>query len=343
MLLEKIETFKKEYAQALEKATTSEQLESVRITFLARNSLITPLMDQLKSLSPEEKRTFGPLLNDLKRWAEDSYLQKKAAFAKQEAAQQTSAMSNFDVTAYLPNQPRGSLHIRTRIVNDLLDTLISMGYAYADGPEVETEFYNFTALNVPADHPARDLQDTFWLTKPNLLLRTQTSPIQIREMEQHRLPLAVVAPGRVYRNEALDATHEIMFSQCEMLFIDKNASMSQLLATAQAFFQVILGTKDTKIRVRPSYYPFVEPGIDIDASCPFCSGVGCPTCKKTGWIELLGAGLVHPNVLKHCGINPEHYSGFAFGMGIERLAMVKYGITDIRLFHSAKIGFLDQF
>lgn len=342
MLSEQIQLFKKEYTHAIEQVNTGDQLEAVRLTFLSRNGSITQLMDHLKQLSPEDKRVFGPQLNDLKRWAEDAYTNKKNSLAAQAAAKETASMSNFDVTTYVPNQPKGSLHVRTRIINDLLDTLMSMGYAYADGPEVETEYYNFTALNVPANHPARDLQDTFWLNKENLLLRTQTSPIQIREMEQHRLPLAIVAPGRVYRNEALDATHEIMFSQCEMLFIDKDVSMAQLLATAQAFFQAILGTKDTKIRVRPSYYPFVEPGIDIDASCPFCSN-GCATCKKTGWIELLGAGLVHPNVLRYGGINPEQYSGFAFGLGIERLAMIKYGITDIRLFHSSKIGFLDQF
>ena len=218
-----------------------------------------------------------------------------------------------------------------------------MGYDIADGPEVETDFYNFQALNIPADHPARDMHDTFWLTTPSLLLRTHTSPVQIRAMEHKPLPLAIFAPGRTFRNEATDASHLFMFTQGEGLVIDKNISIANLLATARAFLQAFFEKEDLHIRARPGYFPFVEPGIEIDASCPFCSGKGCSPCKKTGWIELLGAGLVHPNVLKAGGIDPQEYSGFAFGFGIERLAMIKYGINDVRLFHSSKLPFLRQF
>jgi len=211
-----------------------------------------------------------------------------------------------------------------------------------DGPEVETSHYNFEALNIPADHPARDMQDTFWLTLPGRLLRTQTSNVEIRTMEQQKPPFAIVSPGRVYRNEATDASHDFMFTQLECLVVDKHVSLSNLLGTVQLFLQRVFGREDLKIRARPGYFPFVEPGVEIDASCLFCTH-GCSICKKTTWIELLGSGLTHPNVLRACNLDPEEYTGFAFGMGIERLAMLKYGITDIRLFHSGSLAFLKQF
>jgi len=217
-----------------------------------------------------------------------------------------------------------------------------MGFERADGPEIETDYYNFEALNIPEDHPARDMHDTFWLTLPNMLLRTHTSTVQIRAMEQRDKPLAIFAPGRAYRNEETDASHDFMFTQLETLLIDKNVSMANLLATAKTFLQKIFNKQNLEIRVRPGYFPFVEPGVEIDAQCPFCTQ-GCSVCKKTRWIELLGAGLVHPNVLKYGGVDTDIYSGFAFGLGIERLAMIKHGITDIRLFHQNKESFLKQF
>ncbi len=298
-------------------------------------------MKSLKGLPVDQKRVFGPKLNALKQSAEQSLAEKKHAIFKSQLRAQHEENRNFDVTAYKPNQQFGGLHIYTHIIDQLSDTFMSMGYNIVDGPELETDYYNFEALNIPADHPARDHHDTFWVSD-NLLLRTHTSPVQIRSIEKSNLPIAVFAPGRVYRNEALDASHEFNFMQGECLYIDKKVSLSNLLATAQAFLQAFFGKDDLKIRVRPGFFPFVEPGLEIDASCPFCSN-GCSTCKKTGWIELLGAGLVHPNVLKCSGIDPEIYSGFAFGFGIERLAMIKYGINDIRLFHSSKVEFLDQF
>lgn len=327
--------------KALEAVKNEQELEQVRIDFLGRSGHISALMKQLKSLKVDQKREFGPKLNVFKATAEQAYNETKQALFKATLRKQQEQHRFFDVTAYTPDQQFGSLHIYTHIIDHLENIFSSMGYAIVDGPELETDYYNFEALNIPSDHPARDHHDTFWVSD-SLLLRTHTSPVQIRSIEKSDIPIAVFAPGRVYRNEALDASHEFNFMQGECLYIDKKVSLSNLLATAQAFLQAFFEKDDLKIRVRPGFFPFVEPGLEIDASCPFCSN-GCSTCKKTGWIELLGAGLVHPNVLKCCEIDPEKYSGFAFGFGIERLAMIKYGIDDIRLFHSSKVEFLDQF
>jgi phenylalanyl-tRNA synthetase alpha chain len=321
-----------------ERAATLDALETVRTHYLGRKGVLATLMAQLSALSIEHKRHLGPRLNTLKTSLQHCYEQCQKKFSTATAPARTL----FDVTAYKPHQPKGSIHICTQIVDQLCAIFTSMGYTIADGPEVETEYYNFTALNIPAHHPARESHDTFWLLQPDRLLRTHTSPIQVRTMEQTKAPLAVFAPGRTYRNEATDATHEFMFTQGEILFVDKKVSMANLLATAQTFLQAFFNVENLKIRVRPSFFPFVEPGVEIDGSCPFCIR-GCSICKKTGWIELLGAGLVHPHVLSMSGIDPKEYSGFAAGFGIERLAMIKYGINDVRLFHSASIPFLDQF
>lgn len=329
------------FFNALDAVTTSEQLESVRITFLGRNGHITHLMQDLKALSVEQKRIIGPKLNDFKNRAQEAYETEKANILKKQMQLHHEKHKNFDVTAYLPNELYGSLHILTSVIEELEDIFISMGYTVVDGPELETSYYNFEALNIPSDHPAREHHDTFWVND-NLLLRTHTSPVQVRELEKRSLPLAIFAPGRTYRNEAIDASHDFMFTQGECLFIDKKVSVSNLLATAQTFLQAFFKKSDLKIRVRPGYFPFVEPGLEIDASCPFCSQ-GCSTCKRTGWIELLGSGLVHPNVLKCSGIDPDEYTGFAFGFGVERLAQIKYGINDIRLFHCDKVELLNQF
>ena len=328
-------------AKALEAAQDDQQLEQVRVDFLGRNGHVTALMKSLSGLSIEEKRVYGPLLNAFKQEAELAYTHKKDALFAAHIKAQHATQKHFDVTASKPRTAFGSLHVYTHIIEKLEDIFISMGYDVVDGPEVETPYYNFEALNIPHDHPAREHHDTFWISDAKLL-RTHTSTVQIRTLEKKPLPLAIFAPGRVYRNEAIDASHEFNFMQGECLFIDKNVSVSNLLATAQTFLQAFFENEHMKIRVRPGYFPFVEPGLEIDASCPFCAD-GCSTCKKTGWIELLGSGLVHPNVLRHCGIDPDEYSGFAFGFGIERLAMIKYGINDIRLFHSSKVEFLKQF
>lgn len=337
-----IEAFEKQLADALKKVDSDQALEAVRVTFLGRNGLIIALMEQLKALSLEEKKEYGPRINTLKNWAQNQLTTIQEQIAKKAVEQQLMRTQSFDVTAAQYTPLKGSLHLYTRLIEQLEDIFITMGYQVIQGPEVETDYYNFEALNIPADHSARDLHDTFWLTLPGKLMRTHTSSVQAHGMQNNQPPLALFAPGRCYRNEAVDATHSFMFMQAEALFIDKNVSVSNLLATAKTFLQELFEKKNLTIRVRPGYFPFVEPGLEIDASCPFCK-TGCSICKKTTWIELLGSGLVHPNVLRCGGVDPEKYSGFAFGFGLERLAMIKYGINDIRLFRSGKIDFLDQF
>jgi phenylalanyl-tRNA synthetase, alpha subunit len=342
-LKDKIMAIRAELAQALQQATHEDALECVRITYMGRNGHIAQLMDSLKKLSLEEKRMFGPLLNDLKFFAESAYQERSKAIAHEHMCHESKKKQHFDVTAYLQDEATGSLHIYTHIINQIQDIFTSMGYELADGPEVETEYYNFDALNMPATHPARDMYDTIWISNvQNMLLRAHTSPVQVRAMETQGVPLAIFVPGRTYRHEATDATHDFMFSQVEGLFIDKNVSISNLIATAKAFLSALFEVKDLAIRVRPSYFPFVEPGLEIDFSCPFCTS-GCSICKKSGFIEMMGAGLLHPHVLRCGGVDPEIYSGFAFGIGLERLAMIKYGINDIRLFHGNKLSFLEQF
>ncbi|MDR3551375.1 MAG: phenylalanine--tRNA ligase subunit alpha [Candidatus Babeliales bacterium] len=342
-LKDQIHSLKEQLTSTLVSVHNEKELEDVRVAFLGRNGHIVELMAQIKNLSLEEKKEFGPALNELKKFAEQSYNEKKQELLDITAQQAMSSSKNFDVTAYKHTPFAGHTHIYTQTIEHLENIFISMGYDIADGPEVETDFYNFQALNIPSDHPARDMHDTFWLTLPSLLMRTHTSTVQIHTMENKQLPLAVFAPGRAFRNEATDASHDFMFTQGEGLVIDKDISVANLLATSKAFLQAFFEKKDLNIRARPGYFPFVEPGIEIDASCPFCSGKGCSTCKRTGWIEILGSGLIHPHVLQSCGIDSTIYSGFAFGFGIERLAMIKYGINDIRLFHSSKMHFLKQF
>ena len=341
-LKSEIERIQAELQKAVANAQSIADLEQIRIAYLGRQGHIATIMAQLKELNTEDKKTFGPLLNELKKSAEELYEKSKNVLQAQQLQGDILKKKNFDVTAYKKSDVQGSIHIFTKMIEQLENIFISMGYEIASGPEVVTDYYNFQALNIPANHPARELQDTFWLTNPNHLLRTHTSSVQILAMETKSVPLAVFAPGRVYRNEATDATHDFMFMQGEGLFIGKNISMAHLLATAKAFLRAFFEKDDLEIRARPGYFPFVEPGIEIDASCPFCK-TGCSICKYTRWLELMGAGMVHPNVLRSSGIDPEIYSGFAWGFGLERLAMVKYGINDIRLFRSGKVDFLKQF
>ncbi len=341
-LKELINSTKKAFKEALSAAQNAESLEAVRVTYLGRNGTLTELMGHLKSLSVEEKREMGPLLNALKEECTEAFEQKLKTIDALAVKEELKKQQYFDVTAYTPNTLSGTIHPITQIVEHIEDVFISMGYRVADGPEVETTFYNFEALNIPADHPARDMWDTFYVNVPDMLLRTHTSPVQVHAMEEHGLPLAVIAPGRCYRHEATDASHDFVFMQLEGLYVDKNVSVSNLLATVKAFLQAIFEKNNIELRVGPSYFPFVEPGLDISMSCPFCTN-GCATCKQSRWIEIAGAGMIHPHVLKSVNIDPKVYSGFAFGFGITRLAMLKYGISDIRLLHSAKLNFLQQF
>lgn len=340
-LREDYNQFVEDYFEALSHVKNADDLEKIRIVYLSRQGSLTKLFATLKDLGPDEKREYGPLLNTLKLIALDEFELKKTQLEQERIEAENTQKIAFDVTAY-KERLEGSLHPCTLVIEKLEDIFISMGFEIAQGPEVETEFYNFEALNIPSTHPARDEHDTFWLKDDNLLLRTHTSSVQIHVMSQRKPPFAIASLGRTYRHEATDATHDFMFMQCEGLVIDKNISMSHLIATVKAFVQTLFNKKDLTIRVRPSYFPFVEPGAEFDIACLFCKN-GCQICKKTGWIELGGSGLVHPNVLRACNIDPEVYSGFAWGFGVERLAMLLYGINDIRLYRSNKIEFLRQF
>ncbi len=341
-LSQELKIVTKELTAAIAAATNESSLEAVRVAFLGRKGKIVDFMEQLKNLSIEEKKVVGPLLNQFKIDAQQQLDDRLASLKQEESAQNKLSHKNFDVSAYKHSELKGTSHIYTQIIADLEDIFISMGYSIADGPEVENEFYNFESLNIPADHPAREAEDSFFLEKKGLLLRTQCSNVQVRVMQNSQPPIAIFSPGRTYRKEATDQTHDYQFTQYEVMLIDKNISVSNLLATARTFLQRVLDNDTIEIRARPGFFPFVEPGIEIDASCPFCA-TGCSVCKHTRWIELFGSGIIHPNVLRAGGIDPTIYSGFALGGGVERLAMIKYGINDIRLFHSSKIKFLNQF
>lgn len=337
-LIEKIQRIKQDFFSAIDKISTIDQLELLRIEFLGRKGNVAEIVTLFKTLPEAERREFGPLLQELRSSLETAFEEKKILLEKK----QVEIKEFFDVTMSRFSELKGKKHIFSQVIEELEDIFISMGYDSVQGNEVETDFYNFTALNIPENHPAREMTDTFWLGAPGLLLRTHTSAIQARVMKERKPPLAIFSTGRVYRHEQTDATHDYMFMQIECMFIDKNVSVANLLATAQTFLRAVFGKSNLQVRVRPGFFPFVEPGLEIDATCPFCKH-GCSICKRTGWIEMLGSGLIHPNVLKMGGIDESQYTGFAFGMGIERLIMIRYGITDIRLFRSNKLSFLDQF
>lgn len=317
-------------------------LESIRVVFMGRKGELAQLMPHLATLSQEEKRMYGPLLNDLKSSIENTINSYRKTLEQVIYKEKEEAYKFFDVTAYTPTPTTGSLHLYTQATELIEDIFISMGYQVVEGIEAETEFYNFEALNIPKNHPARDMQDTFFLEIPETVLRTHTSSVQIKTLQNQKPPLAIITTGRVFRNEATDASHDFMFRQIEGLVVDKNISLAHLLATMKTFLQKFFDKKDLAIRARPGYFPFVEPGLEIDMSCPFCT-TGCSTCKKTTWIEIVGAGLVHPNVFAHCKVDTTQYTGFAFGFGLTRLIMLKHGISDIRLLHSSNINFLMQF
>ncbi len=341
-LSEKIEIIAREIEQKISSATSLKELDDYKVYYVGRSGIVTELMASLKEMSLEEKRAAGPQLNALKQLVQTTYEQTAQRIEQSLIEEQNNRVKHFDVTAYYQEPSAGSLHIFSHIVQQLEDIFISMGYEVVDGPEVESSYYNFQTLNIPEDHPARDMHDTFWLNIPDMLLRTHTSNVQPRILESRKPPYAIFTTGRCFRNEATDASHDFMFMQGEVFFVDKHVSLANLFATARSFLQAFFEKDDLQIRMRPGYFPFVEPGIEIDATCPFCNS-GCSTCKKSGWIELLGSGLIHPNVLRACNLDPNEYSGFAIGFGLTRLAMLKYGISDIRLFNSAKLSFLNQF
>tara|TARA_Y100000588_G_C14261498_1_gene927816 strand:+ start:1959 stop:2996 length:1038 start_codon:yes stop_codon:yes gene_type:complete len=335
----KVKELKQALIKELQEVSTESNLEEFRLQHLTRQGTIAEIFAGLKELDADQKRIMGPELNALKKEINALFEAQKETIFQQKLKVAQDKEKYFDVTISKP-VGHGSLHPYTRVTEEIQSIFMSMGFQVADGPELVTEFFNFTALNIPDDHPAREESDTFWIDH-NRLLRTQTSTVQIQTMKHQKPPIAIIAPGRTMRNEATDASHDFMFMQFEGLYVGKNVSVANLLATLKSFLSTFFGKK-VNLRVRPGYFPFVEPGLEIDATCPFCTK-GCSVCKQTKWIELMGAGLVHPNVLKHCDLDPEEYSGFAFGFGLTRLVMLKYQISDIRLLHSGTIEFLKQF
>ncbi|MBM7096511.1 phenylalanine--tRNA ligase subunit alpha [Bacillus sp. H-16] len=341
-MLDRLEELQAEALQKVEQAAEVKDIKDVRVAYLGKKGPITEVLKGMGKLSAEERPKVGSKANEV-RDAISSAIEEKEARMEKEALDKKLKEESIDVT--LPGRPvrRGTRHPLTSVVETVEDVFIGMGFSVAEGPEVETDYYNFESLNLPKDHPARDMQDTFFITS-DLLLRTQTSPVQTRTMEKHegQGPVKIICPGKVYRRDEDDATHSHQFMQIEGLMVDKNIRMSDLKGVLETFAKNYFG-EDRKIRLRPSFFPFTEPSAEVDISCAICEGKGCRTCKQTGWIEVLGSGMVHPNVLRMGGFDPEVYSGFAFGMGVERLAMLRYGIDDIRHFYTNDMRFLSQF
>ena len=336
-VLQQIETFRKEI-EALQ-IDSAKALEEYRIKFLGTKGLVKSLMGEMKNVANEQKKAFGQSMNEFKQFAEAKYEEWKALNGDGE----TDAAAGIDLSLPGDALPVGSRHPISLMRNRMVNIFQRLGFAVAEGPEIDDDFHNFTALNLPENHPARDMQDTFYIsTDPAWLLRTHTSNVQIHEMQKGKLPIRIITPGRVYRNETISARSHCFFHQIEGLYVDEKVSFADLKQTLYFFVQEMFG-KDIKVRFRPSYFPFTEPSAEMDISCLLCNGEGCSVCKKTGWLEILGCGMVHPKVLENCGIDSNKYSGFAFGMGIERPALLKYGIKDIRLFSENDVRFLKQF
>lgn len=342
-----LDTLETEARIAMGKATTLNELKEVERLYLGKGGKVTDLLKGLKNLPHEEKVSFGKAVNDLKVQLELLYKATQQALARTEI-EKTLQEDWIDLTA--PGTPyrQGHIHPLAQTQEEVEHIFGQMGFSVVDGPEIESEFYNFEGLNIPAHHPARDMQDTFFIDKAphhsegKLVLRTQTSPNQLRAMQKYGAPLRIIVPGRVFRNEATDASHEHTFDQVEGLMIDEDISLAHLKGVMQEFLTRLF-KRETKVRFRPGYFPFVEPGLELDMWCTFCSGEGCRVCKHSGWIEFMGAGMVHPNVLKAGGIDSEKYQGWAFGFGLTRLVMMRYGIDDIRHLQSGDLRFNEQF
>ena len=315
-------------------------LEQIRIKYLGKKGELTAVLRGMGALSAEERPMIGQLANEVRAQIEEAITAQKAIM-EEKALDARLAAEKLDVTVPGKASKVGHRHPLTLVQRDMEDIFIGMGFSIAEGPEVEYDYYNFQALNIPENHPARDTQDTFYITE-KILLRSQTSPVQARTMEVQKPPIRIISPGRVYRSDAMDATHSPLFHQMEGLVVDKGITMGDLKGMLETFAKQEFG-EDTKIRFRPHHFPFTEPSAEVDISCFMCGGKGCRLCKGEGWIEILGAGMVHPNVLRTCGIDPEVYSGFAFGMGIERIAMLKYHVGDIRYFYENDVRFIEQF
>ncbi len=339
---DRLKELQEEALASIEAATDLKQLNDIRVAYLGKKGPITEVLRGMGKLSAEERPKMGALVNVVREKITE-VLTARQEILESAAVEQQLASETIDVT--LPGRPvkEGNHHPLTAVIEEIEDLFLGMGYSIAEGFEVEEDYYNFEALNLPKGHPARDMQDSFYITEETLL-RTQTSPIQVRTMEKHKGkgPVKIICPGKVYRRDNDDATHSHQFMQIEGLVVDENIRMSDLKGTLEVFAKKMFG-EDRQIRLRPSFFPFTEPSVEMDISCFICSGKGCNVCKKTGWIEILGAGMVHPNVLEMAGFDSKKYTGFAFGMGAERIAMLKYGIDDIRHFYTNDIRFVQQF
>ncbi len=337
---DQIQKLAAEAAARIVQAADLDALEAVRVDVLGRKGSLAQISKEFGKLSPEERGSAGRALNAAKQTLESALEARKQAFLNQALTERLRG-EWVDLTLPAPGPRPGSLHPVTLIQQEIEDLFTSLGFAILDGPEVETEYHNFDALNIPADHPARDMQDTFWLEGGNLL-RTHTSPVQVRGMEKLGPPLRMIAPGRTFRNEEVDASHEHTFYQVEGMMVDRDVSIANLIYFMKTLLSAIF-RREVTLRLRPGYFPFVEPGFELDVQCLICGGPGCPVCKQSGWVELLPCGLVHPNVLRMSGIDPDQWGGFAFGLGLTRLAMMRYGIDDIRLLQGGDLRFLAQF
>ena len=337
---EEIAKIKEDSTSLISNCNKLKELNDLRVKYLGKKGELTLILRGMGKLNPEERPVIGSMVNEVRVDIENLIEEKEKEFKNQEMLKRLQN-ENIDVTEPSKKTNIGSLHPITKIIDEVEEIFLGMGYKIADGPEVEKAIYNFDKLNTPPDHPARDIQDTFYITD-DIVLRSQTSPVQARVMENQKPPIKIICPGAVYRSDSVDATHSPVFHQIEGLVVDKNVSMADLKGTLEMFAKKCLG-ENTKIRFRPHHFPFTEPSAEADVSCFVCGGKGCRVCKGEGWIELLGCGEVHPNVLRNCGIDPDIYSGFAFGFGVERIAMAKFGIEDMRLLYENDIRFLKQF
>ena len=336
---EKMDKLKAEALALIENAKTSAELNDVRVKYLGKSGEISALMRDMAGVPKEERPVVGKLVNEV-RFAVEESLTAKAELLKEEEKNARLKAEEIDVTLPSNGQKLGTLHPLTLVKNELIDIFAGMGFSVVEGPEIESDVFNFQLLNVPKDHPARDMQDTFYIND-NMVLRTQTSAVQARVMTTTKPPIRIVCPGKVYRSDD-DASHSPIFNQFEGLAVDKHITMGDLQGCLETFAQKMF-SKDTKVRLRPSYFPFTEPSVEVDVTCSMCHGKGCRVCKGTGWVEILGAGIVNPAVLDMCGIDSKEYSGFAFGFGIDRIAMIKYGIPNIKMLFENDVRFLEQF
>lgn len=337
---EQLEKIRQLAEKELSECGAADALENLRVKYLGKKGELTAILKQMGGLSAEERPAIGQLANTVRKSIEDK-LAERTAQLKTELAAKKLKEETIDVTLPGKARPVGKLHPLTATLNEVKEVFLGMGFEVAEGPEVDYDYYNFEALNIPPNHPARDTQDTFYISD-NILLRTQTSSVQVHVMENQKPPIRVISPGRVYRSDAVDATHSPLFHQIEGLVVDKGITMADLNGTLELMVKRLYG-EDCKIRLRPHHFPFTEPSAEVDMMCFNCHGEGCPMCKNEGWIEILGAGMVHPHVLEICGIDPEVYSGFAFGIGLERITMGRYEINDMRLLYENDMRFLGQF